>query len=295
MFSSSANSPEVSHTGGTPENRSAVPGGGSHLSTLSEVPLDAVAAREYAAYQTANPYKHIIIDGLIPDAIARDAMREIQAYRAWTTRRTPQGRKGGLGGESDMRIVDQRVAELVDFFQSDRFVRFLGDLTGIQNLTKDTALWGAGPFSIGTDGYLSLHTDFNRHRTTGGRLVTPWRRINVLLYLNQDWRDEYGGAFELWETDQKYSFLDYRVKVVPQFNRLAIFSVTDVSIHGHLDLVNHPRGEARKTISMYYYTQHVDDEPLITQKLHESIYMPGFYKTRSNDRHNTVVPKYIVR
>jgi hypothetical protein len=88
----------------------------------------------------------------------------------------------------------------------------------------------------------------------------------------------------LWETYWNYSFLDYAVKVVPTFNRLAIFSVTDISIHGHLDLVNHPDGEPRKTISIYYYTLDVDDEPLITRNLHESIYMPHAKSTRSRDR-----------
>jgi len=126
--------------------------------------------------------------------------------------------------------------------------------------------------------------------------VTPgWRRVNALLYLNEHWKDEYGGAFELWATDQKYTFLDYRVKVVPQFNRLVVFSVTDVSIHGHLDLVCHPSGEPRKTISMYYYTPHVDDEPLITQKIHGSIYMPGSHGTRSRKRWRQKRPAFVVR
>merc|ERR1712050_180715 len=154
----------------------------------------------------------------------------------------------------------------------------------MENLTIDSRMWGAGSFSIPTDGFLSLHTDFNRHKT-GGKFVTPgWRRINVLLYLNEGWKEEHGGSFELWQTDQAYSSLEYTVKAVPTFNRMAIFSVTDVSIHGHLDAVNHPNGLGRKSISMYYYSPTIDDEPLITPWYHESVYMPDFHKTVSRSR-----------
>ena len=193
-----------------------------------------------------------------------------------------------------MAIVGQVTEKLVNFFQSQAWVKFLETLTGIPNLMIDPALWGAGPFSIKQAGYLSLHTDFNRHKTSDGKFVTPWRRINVLLYLNEDWKEEYGGSFELWKTDQQYSTIDYIKKVVPQFNRMAIFSVTDISIHGHLDLVNHPSGEHRKSISMYYYTANIDDEPLISANYHESIYIPGAWKTKSTNRSRTVVSKIIV-
>ena len=117
----------------------------------------------------------------------------------------------------------------------------------------------------------------------------------MLLYLNEGWREAHGGSFELWRTDQSYSYIDYVLKVVPTFNRMAIFSVTDVSIHGHLDLVNHPDGDTRKSISMYYYTPRVDDDPLITPVQHESLYMPGFRKTASKKRWKQYMPRYVMR
>ena len=177
-------------------------------------------------------------------------MREINAYQGWKARMTPQGKKEGLQGSTDMTPIGSCTKQIVDFMQSPLWVRFLGDLTGIQNLTIDPMMFGGGPFSIHTGGYLSLHTDFNKH-VVAGKVVTPgWRRVNVLLYLNEGWQEEHGGSFELWRTNQNYKMLDYVLKVVPTLNRLAIFSVTDVSIHGHLDLINHPEGHTRKSISM---------------------------------------------
>ena len=194
-----------------------------------------------------------------------------------------------------MRPVGSCTKMIVDFMQAPLWVRFLGKLTGIQNLTIDKNMFGGGPFSIHTGGFLSLHTDFNKH-VVRGKVVTPgWRRVNVLLYLNEGWQEEHGGSFELWRTNRNYQMLDYVAKIVPTFNRLAIFSVTDVSIHGHLDSVNHPKGDTRKSISMYYYTPTVDDEPLITQVQHESLYMPDFQGTRSRRRWRKAVPRFIVR
>ena len=69
-----------------------------------------------------------------------------------------------------------------------------------------------------------MHADFNRHP----RLHLE-RRLNVLIYLNRDWRDEYGGAFELWNGEMTVC----EAKVMPHFNRCVIFSTTLTSYHGH--------------------------------------------------------------
>ena len=97
---------------------------------------------------------------------------------------------------------------LFDFFQSRRFIAFLETLTGIRNLTADSRMFGGGPFSIVNGGFLSLHTDFNKHQSCqkgmspiptygepkpGCTVVTPgWRRLNLLMYLNEGWREELG-------------------------------------------------------------------------------------------------------
>lgn len=281
--------------------------------------LQALARRHAFAYSIAQPYKHLVLDDFLPQKLALGSMRELQAKHAegpsfWKTRNTSMGFKRGRGGypaNTQGGDFGQNTAKLFDFFQSRRFVAFLETLTGIHNLTTDSHMYGI--FSIINGGYLSLHTDFNKHLqcskadkhrqlqlstevAAGCSVVTPGcRRINVLLYLNQDWLEEWGGSFELWETDREYSSLDYHTKILPLLNRLVIFSVTDISIHGHLDVVNHPQGDTRKSLSFYYYSPTIDNEPLITPLLHESLYMPSHAKARSIDRWRKMTPKYIVR
>tara|TARA_B110000046_G_scaffold176909_1_gene203098 strand:+ start:922 stop:1857 length:936 start_codon:yes stop_codon:yes gene_type:complete len=294
-------------------NKSAVQGRGR----LSGEALQALARQHAEAYATALPFKSIVIDDLLPQPLTFACMRELQAKHNatsfWKTRKTGMGFKRGRGGypeNTEGGVFGPSTARLFDFFQSPRFVAFLETLTGIRDLLIDPKMFGGGPFSITNGGYLSLHTDFNQHLQCskknrfhlstqvppGCKVATPgWRRINVLLYLNQGWREEWGGSFELWRTDSNYSFLDYHAKVLPQFNRVAIFSVTDISIHGHLDEINHPLKDTRKSLSFYYYTRDIHDEPLITPLLHESIYMPGHAKKRSKFRWTRMVPRYIVR
>ncbi|MFD2145323.1 2OG-Fe(II) oxygenase [Mucilaginibacter antarcticus] len=92
---------------------------------------------------------------------------------------------------------------------------------------------------------LKIHADFNKHETT-------WldRRINLLVYLNKDWDECYGGHFELWDKDLTRSFQ----KILPLFNRVAIFSTTDFSYHGHPNALTCPPDRSRKSLALYYYS-----------------------------------------
>ena len=65
--------------------------------------------------------------------------------------------------------------------------------TGIENVLPDPYFVGGGLHQIQRGGKLGIHADYSRH----DRLPLE-RRINVLIYLNRDWKEEYGGALELW-------------------------------------------------------------------------------------------------
>jgi hypothetical protein len=122
----------------------------------------------------------------------------------------------------------------------------LQELTGIEEtLVNDPYFHGAGQHEIKPGGFLKIHVDFNKHKTLGLD-----RRINVLVYLNKDWDESYGGHFELWKTDMS----ECGAKILPLFNRMAIFSTTDKSYHGHPDPLQCPEGMSRKSLALYYYS-----------------------------------------
>jgi hypothetical protein len=94
-------------------------------------------------------------------------------------------------------------------------------------------------------GNLEVHVDFNRHNK-----LKLDRRINVLIYLNKNWKEEYGGHFELWNRDMSAA----GQKILPLFNRCAIFSTTSYSYHGHPTPLACPPDRTRKSMATYYYT-----------------------------------------
>jgi hypothetical protein len=94
-------------------------------------------------------------------------------------------------------------------------------------------------------GFLDVLADFNRH----DRLRLD-RRLNLLLYLNRDWDDAWGGQLELW--DEAMTRAVHRIS--PRFNRVVVFSTTDRSFHGHPGPLSCPPERARTSLALYYYT-----------------------------------------
>ncbi len=86
---------------------------------------------------------------------------------------------------------------------------------------------------------------FNRHEK-----LQLDRRLNLLIYLNKDWKEDYGGYFEMWNTEMTRC----EKKVLPIFNRCVIFSTTDFSYHGHPEPLTCPEGWTRKSLALYYYS-----------------------------------------
>ena len=171
----------------------------------------------------------------------------------------------------------QNTKELIHFLNTESFLQFLQKLTGIEEtLLPDPYLIGGGLHEIKRDGFLKIHADFNKHTKT--KLD---RRINVLLYLNKDWKEEYGGHFELWNKEMTHC----EKKIKPDFNTLAIFSTSDYSYHGHPSPLNCPVNSSRKSIALYYYT---NGRP--QNEVHTGLQDHGtLFKVRKNNQMDTQV------
>jgi len=76
------------------------------------------------------------------------------------------------------------------------------------------------------------------------------RRMNVIIYLNRDWQEEYNGALELWSRDMTHAVK----RITPLWNRCVIFNTDADSWHGHPDPLAAPEGVFRRSVALYYYT-----------------------------------------
>lgn len=135
---------------------------------------------------------------------------------------------------------------MADELNSPEFVAWLSLLTGIPGLMSDTSMEGGGLHQSGPGGFLNVHTDFSMHH-----YHKNWRRrVNVIVYLNPEWKEEWGGAIEFWEKPMRRCGAKY----APLLNHAVIFTTDDRSLHGFPDPLRCPEDQSRKSLAFYYYT-----------------------------------------
>ena len=206
--------------------------------------LQAIAASRCGEYRSADPFPHIVIDDLLPEEALTRVRSEIPMPNdiRWTEFDDARGKKLASKAETQLGAATRF---LLYQLNSSIFLEFLETLTGIRGLIPDPHLWGGGVHQIERGGFLKIHADFNRHPT-----LNLDRRLNLLLYLNPGWQEEWGGRLELWNKD----VTECRKKILPIFGRCVVFNTTDFSYHGHPDPLNCPDGETRKSLALYYYS-----------------------------------------
>ena len=147
---------------------------------------------------------------------------------------------------------------------SPEFTKWVEQVTEIDEILPDPELMGGGLHQSTNGAYLNVHVDFNIHPTTKFH-----RRLNVLVYMNKDWKEEYEGNLELWDlTGENNKQL---AKIAPLFNRCVIFETNEISFHGHPKPLKTPADVNRKSIATYYYTTTRPDSELAPE--HSTIYV----------------------
>lgn len=197
------------------------------------------------AYQSADPFPHAVIDHLFRDEDLDRVVAEFPKPEEmqWMRFDSPHERK--LGFFHEFSTISANVRAFLDAMNGFEMLLFLETLTGIEGLIPDPYFGGGGLHQIEPGGFLKIHADFNVHPKL--RLD---RRVNLLIYLNRDWHEEWGGHLELWNEEMTAC----RQRILPAFNRTVVFSTTDTSFHGHPHPLAAPAGVTRKSVSLYYYT-----------------------------------------
>jgi Rps23 Pro-64 3,4-dihydroxylase Tpa1-like proline 4-hydroxylase len=197
--------------------------------------------REFAA---ASPFPHVVLH----DFLAGDTKALVDAFPdadwpGWTTefRDRYQTNKRAC---DDLDAIPEPLQSVVLELQSPGFLEFLETVSGVEQIIPDPYLTGGGLHLSGPDGVLEPHSDFHLYPR-----LTLYRQINVLLYLNPEWHDDWGGRLELFGDSHARSSVR---QVLPTLGTCVIFRTDDRSVHGFPEPVTD--GHWRKSIATYYYT-----------------------------------------
>jgi len=206
--------------------------------------LEVLAKEKAEEYRNNKPFPHIYFDNFLPVQAAEAALKSFPQPKqlTWSEFNNPNERKLAFDAVEKLPAANR---DVLYFLNSRPMLQFLETLTGIEGVISDPYYSGGGLHQIKPGGKLEVHADFNMH----GKLKLD-RRINVLIYLNKDWKEEYGGHFELWNRDMTRA----EQKILPLFNRCAIFSTTSFSYHGHPNPLSCPPDRTRKSMATYYYS-----------------------------------------
>jgi hypothetical protein len=225
----------------------------------------ADTARYATAFARREPFRHVVIDDFFATDVAATLLADFPPFERGNAR----NEAGELGGKSTVERIRQLgapYAALDDLIQSRAFLDLIGRITGIPDLLYDPCYFGGGTHENREGQDLDPHVDFNRHP------IENWhRRLNLIVYLNTEWSDRWGGSLEL-HSDPRSS--DDRVRLVtPIHNRCVIFETTEWSWHGFSRITFPPerRDLSRKSIALYFYTRERPTEELADT--HSTIYV----------------------
>ena len=220
---------------------------------INELTIDAVlplarmnqfGESAHTEYLAAKPFPHIVFDNFFDPRLLDLVLEEFPkpGQIKWQSFDNAQEVKLASATEASFGPVTRL---LFYHLNSMTFLDFLTRVTGIENLIADPGFEGGGLHQIVPGGKLGVHADFNKHRRYGLD-----RRLNLLLYLNKNWKDEYGGELELWDRDMTAK----QAGVLPLFNRVMVFGTTDFTYHGHPEALRCPEGMTRKSMALYYFS-----------------------------------------
>jgi Rps23 Pro-64 3,4-dihydroxylase Tpa1-like proline 4-hydroxylase len=206
-------------------------------------------------YHEAQPFPHIVIDKFLPETILDCVLDEFNKNKNWwydKVKWTEPYQVNKFYWPYDIETANNMpndlptISALVNYLNSPIMLKYLEELTGIDNLIGDELLMGGGLHKITSGGKLAIHKDYNVHP-----VKKMYRRLNLLIYLNKDWKREWEGNLELWDKDHT----KLEVSVEPLFNRAVIFTISEDSLHGHPVPLNTPENVSRNSIALYYFTE----------------------------------------
>jgi len=219
------------------------------------------------SFQAAKPFRHVAIDDFLEVSACEALLRDFPAF----SDRYAGDEHGGVGRKAVVEraaTISRFYKSFHDYINSPAFLDAISALTGIEGLIADPTLFGGGTHENLAGQGLNVHVDFNIDER---RMLH--RRVNLLIYLNKEWDDAWGGAIEL-HSDPFNPLVDEVKSYLPLFNRAVLFETNEYSWHGFRRIVLPPDKAhlSRKSFAIYLYTKDRPAEEVVAP--HTTFYVP---------------------
>lgn len=239
----------------------------------SSTPSSPIAAHVHeqadalrAQFLGARPFGHCVIDDFFGTAFVDELDRTFPDFSHGNAL-NEDGEPGGKSTIEQIHTLGGSFLQLDRVVQSREFLALVDRITGIPDLLYDPAYFGGGTHENLDGQSLDNHIDFNYHPGTGWH-----RRLNLIVYLNRQWQDGWGGALEL-HRDPHDPQTDEVVRIAPLFNRCVIFETTEHSWHGFekIALPDNSKHLSRRSVALYFYTRERPRQQVASR--HSTVYV----------------------
>ena len=149
---------------------------------------------------------------------------------------------------NNWNVFPENTYSMFSYFNSQEWLNYLSNvLLDGMGLYSDSGLNGGGWHIHKKGGKLNTHLDYSLHPKLGLQ-----RKLNIIIYMNPNWKEEWGGALGLWGSKSSEKPGDLEVSVWNKFNRAVIFDTTQNSWHGLPEPLQCPENEFRKSLAAYF-------------------------------------------
>lgn len=223
---------------------------------------------DYAkAFQSGQPFRHVVIDRFLTPEFCEQICSEFPAFES---RHAVDENKtvGGKATRETVRLLGPAFEQADDLVQAPEFLGLVEHITGIDQIHYDPFYFGGGTHENRAGQDLDPHIDFNYHPVSNQH-----RRLNLIIYLNDEWDDAWGGSLQLHRDPYLEPDEDEIVTVTPLMNRCVIFETTENSWHGfeRIELPGDKQQLSRKSFAVYFYT---DERPAAESAVeHSTVYV----------------------
>lgn len=208
-------------------------------------------------FNDAVPYRHVVIDNLLRPETALALSQQFPSIEQMKTRYNGINEKKAEHSEFDS--LPKEFGQLKQLLFSKEFIALVEGLTGIKELLVMDDRYGFGLHQGGNGSFLDIHIDYNLHPGSKKQ-----RRLNFLIFLNEEWKEEWGGMLQLWDASVSRCV----TAIAPAFNRCVLFECSEISFHGY-NQIQCPPEVTRKSFYTYYFS-----EPATNLRFHDTVFKP---------------------